>query len=378
MALDAALALVLAAVSFTYVAIGHRPGLAQLPLGPLLPYTLAALSTLPVALRRRYPLSVLGTVLVASVVFFALDGRTVTATGAVWVLYVVAVQTERRRAVAALIAVEAGVAITFALAPATPPSVGNSVLSGALSGLTQLTVWVIGDSVRRRRAYVADQAQQSDRRAVVEERLRIARELHDVVAHAMSVIAVQAGAGHHVTGAQPEEAGRALAAIETTTRGALVEMRRLLGVLRQDGQTSASLAPSPGLADLEALVTQVGKTGLPTRLRVDGDPRPLPAGVDLSAYRIIQEALTNVVNHADHPSLVTVAVRYEAAEVSVEVTDDGRGGSANAGSRGGGTGHGLVGMRERVGLFGGRLVTGPRVEGGFRVAAHLPLGRAVR
>jgi signal transduction histidine kinase len=210
------------------------------------------------------------------------------------------------------------------------------------------------------------------RRAVAEERLRLARELHDVVAHAMSVIAVQSGVGAHVADSRPEEVGKALAAIETTSRAALTELRRLLGVLRQDSEVQASLTPVPGLANLDSLLAEVGKAGLAVRLRVEGTPLQLPAGVDLSAYRIVQEALTNVVKHAG-PAHAQVTIGYRDQEVTVEVTDDGRGAVPPASDGRAGTGHGLIGMRERVGAFNGDLEVGPRPGGGFRVAARLPL-----
>jgi signal transduction histidine kinase len=255
-----------------------------------------------------------------------------------------------------------------------PTVVGNGLVIGA--------AWLLGHFVGVRRAYTARLEERTAeleraraelaRRAVVEERLRLARELHDVVAHAMSVIAVQSGVGAHVASTQPQEAAKALAAIEATSRAALTELRRLLGVLRQDSEPQGSLAPVPGLADLEGLLAEVARAGLAVRLRVEGTPSPLPAGVDLSAYRIIQEALTNVVKHAG-PARAQVVVGYRDQEVTVEVTDDGRGVTAPTGDGRAGTGHGLIGMRERVAAFGGDLEAGPRPGGGFRVAARLPL-----
>jgi len=242
--------------------------------------------------------------------------------------------------------------------------------------------WVLGHFVGDRQVYAAqleertaelEQAREElARRAVVEERLRLARELHDVVAHAMSVIAVQSGVGAHVAASRPEEVGKALAAIEATSRAALTELRRLLGVLRQDSEPQASLTPMPGLANLDSLLAEVGKAGLAVRVRVEGTPLQLPAGVDLSAYRIVQEALTNVVKHAG-PAHAQVTIRYRGQEVAVEVTDDGRGAVPPVGDGRGRTGHGLIGMRERVAAFNGDLEAGPRSDGGFRVAARLPL-----
>ena len=189
----------------------------------------------------------------------------------------------------------------------------------------------------------------------------------------MSVIAVQSGVGAHVAATQPEEARKALAAIETISRAALEELRRLLGVLRQDDgdEPQGSLAPVPGLADLDTLLAQVAKAGLAVKLRVEGTRPELPAGVDLSAYRIVQEALTNVVKHAG-PARAQVVVCYGDQEVAVEVTDNGKGVAPAGDGRTAKVGHGIIGMRERVALFGGDLEAGPRPGGGFRVAARLP------
>jgi signal transduction histidine kinase len=238
--------------------------------------------------------------------------------------------------------------------------------------------WWLGDGARRRqeaivaareRAAVLEAAREElARRAVTEERLRIARELHDVVAHSMSIIAVQSGVGAHVLDSQPEEARKALAAVEATSRQALIEMRRLLGVLRAEAEPRGSLAPAPGLADVEALAAEVARAGVRVEVRIEGAPAELPAGLDLSAYRIVQEALTNVVRHAG-PATARVAVGYAADRVTVEVVDDGRGGDPGRDHGG----HGIAGMRERAELYGGTLEAGPGPGGGFRVAASLPL-----
>jgi signal transduction histidine kinase len=203
---------------------------------------------------------------------------------------------------------------------------------------------------------------------VVEERLRIARELHDVVAHGMSIIAVQSGVGAHVLDSQPEEARKALAAIEVTSRQALTEMRRLLGVLRQAAEPSGSLTPTPGLGEVDTLAADVARTGTKVEVRIEGTRPELPLGLDLSAYRIVQEALTNVVRHAG-PATARVRIRYATDAVDIEVVDDGRGDRLRERS----DGHGIVGMRERSVLYGGWLDAGPLPGGGFRVAAHLPV-----
>jgi signal transduction histidine kinase len=184
----------------------------------------------------------------------------------------------------------------------------------------------------------------------------------------MSVVAVQSGMAHLVLDSQPEEARRALDAIQTTSRSALTEMRRLLGVLRQDGQSNAALAPAPGLADVPALVAEVARTGLEVELVVRGRTDAVPPAVDLTAYRIVQEALTNVIKHGGPAARVTIGCD---GELSIEVTDDGP--ARGPGQPATDGGHGLLGMRERVAVFGGRLVAGPRPGGGFHVVAHLPL-----
>jgi signal transduction histidine kinase len=255
--------------------------------------------------------------------------------------------------------------------------------------------WLIGDNVRVRRAYIAEleaRAEQLERqqateaqRAVDGERTRIARELHDVVAHHVSVIAVQAGAARMVADQRAAPPGRGmprsmsddmLASIESTARQALGELRRLLGVLRkEDG--SAELAPQPGLHQLDLLVAQLRDSGVAVELSVDGSvPDSLPPGVDLTAYRIIQEALTNVLKHSGGAP-TRVGVRVDGEDLELRVTDAGPGVSAigaGAVEELGHGGHGLIGMGERVALFGGRFRSGPGRFGGFEVEARIPLG----
>ena len=240
-------------------------------------------------------------------------------------------------------------------------------------------MWLLGHYVRTRRLLVAELQQRAvdlerereERavRAVAEERLRIARELHDVLAHTMSVVAVQAGTGRLVGPDHPGEAIKALTAVEETARSAMHEMRQILTVLRADGDTGVSVTPTPGLDDLAALVAQVTEAGIAVDVRVEGEPRPVPTGVGLAAYRITQEALTNVIKHAG-PAHASVLVRYTDHDVTVEIRDDGH---ATASTAGGG-GHGLVGMRERAAVHGGELIAGPAPNGGFQVSARLPLG----
>ena len=263
---------------------------------------------------------------------------------------------------------------------------GTRATAGLLleSGLLLAGAWLFGYLARLRRAYSAGLREQAEqqareqlaeaRRANSEERLRIARELHDVVAHSMSVIAVQAGVANYVAGTRPEEAARALSSIEETSRGALREMRALLGVLRNEetpgAGPGAGLVPAPGLADLKALADRTADAGVRVDLDIHGDRPPLPAGLDLAAYRVIQEAITNVIKHAA-TDRCRVAVGYADQSLNLEITDSGIG--AAPGTPGLGTGHGITGMRERVGMYGGEFSAAPQPEGGFRVSARFPL-----
>jgi signal transduction histidine kinase len=224
------------------------------------------------------------------------------------------------------------------------------------------------DALEERAEAVAREQEEESRRAVTDERLRIARELHDVVAHSMGVIAVQAGVGEHVLDDDPAEAKRALQAISGVSRSALAEIRRMLGALREDGD-STSYAPAPGLDELERLTKELDGAGVPVDVAFTGARVELPRGVDLTAYRIVQEALTNVLKHAG-PARASVLVGYEPHQVRLEITDDGRG----VNGRASGGGHGLVGMHERVAVYGGTLQTGPQAGGGFKVVACLPFG----
>ena len=379
---DSGLALVAAGVSTVFF-VAELVG-RGLPRGTLaLGYALALLHTLPLAARRLFPLGVLATT-VASGLAFATLGLPPESLGVAILVavYSVAAYGDRWASLAGLAAAAVG-SVAIQLTPSRfqwPTPVTNTLIIGA--------AWLLGHFAHNYRAYAArleertaelEQAREElARRAVTEERLRLARELHDVVAHAMSVIAVQSGVGAHVANTQPQEAAKALAAIEATSRAALEELRRLLGVLRRrDSEPQGDLTPVPGLADLDSLLAEVAKAGLAVRLRVEGTPSPLPPGVDLSAYRIVQEALTNVVKHAG-PARAQVVVGYRDHEVIVEVTDDGRGVTAPTGDGPARVGHGLIGMRERVAAFGGDLEAGPRPGGGFRVAARLPLAAEQR
>ena len=263
---------------------------------------------------------------------------------------------------AALVAVAIGLAL--AQDPESPDVGGLVFFTVVIGG-----PWVAGRAMRarreRERILVAERDERA-RAAVAEERVRIARERHDVVAHAMGVVVLQARGARRVLGRDPAAASRALDEIEATGGHALQETRRLLGLLRS-ADDDASLAPAPSLAQVPALAATVRESGLPVVVRIAGERRELPAGVELSAYRIVQESLTNVLRHARATS-ASVLVRYADDAVELEIVDDGAG-AAN----GDGGGHGLIGMRERVALLGGRLDAGPEPEGGFGVRARIPL-----
>ncbi|GAA4637131.1 sensor histidine kinase [Actinoallomurus vinaceus] len=238
-----------------------------------------------------------------------------------------------------------------------------------LLALSVLTAWLAGTLLRQRREYGERLRAQAEVQAVTAERLRIARELHDMVAHGIGVIAIQAGAGSRVIDTSPQQARDALRAVEATSRQTLQGLRRMLDVLRQTdpGTTLEEAAPLAGLADLDRLTVTTAAVGVTVDVRLRGRPRPLPPIVDHAAFRIVQESVTNVIRHAGTRHC-RVSIDQRPDELHVEIVDAGQGGTADAGS-----GHGISGMRERAALLGGRLSAGPRPEGGFRVSARLPL-----
>jgi signal transduction histidine kinase len=336
---------------------------------------------LPLGVRRRFPLAVLVTVGVASLVLELALGNPTSPTQfglgvlVAWLIvaYSAGAHTQGLRHVVAVAAGSLMAAVWVGVSYALGANNGNTVPAVLLAGV----VWIIGRAVRRREALVEvldDRARQLERereekvRALVaEERARIARELHDVVAHSVSVMVVQAQAGPRL-GNDPEQTSATFESIESSGREALVELRQLLGILRT-GDKQLAVGPQPGLASLDGLLEQVRDAGLPVELRIEGNRTTLPPGLDLSAYRIIQEALTNSLKHAGRAH-AQVVVRYGKSAVELEILDDGIGAPASAN----GTGHGLIGMRERTALYGGSLEAGSRPDAGFRVCAHLPLG----
>jgi signal transduction histidine kinase len=347
-------------------------------------YALMALGTLPVAFRREWPLPVLAVLTAAISVRIAL-GQSPVIEDLILAAAIYFVATRFDRGITLRAVTVTGLALVAGLIAGSSPH--QFMQPNAMHILlVSASAWFIGDGVRSRRRYlaaIADQAAQREqtdadrrRQAIREERVRIARELHDVVAHSLSVITVQAGVGRRVIEARPEEARRALAAVEVTGRGALDELRKILVLLREDDGDQPSLVPVPGARDLDGLVAQVRAAGVPVELAVSGDPASLPPAIGLSVFRIVQEALTNVVKHAG-PARAAVGVVISASGVRITVTDDGHGGSPGDRDRlNGESRHGILGMHERVAAFGGTIVAEPRVEGGFQVTAFLPVSRS--
>ena len=343
------------------------------PKGAIAP--LAVFITALVAVRRRAPLAV-GTLVLGSFTALLLVSGSVTAVavGIAWMcaVYGLAVWTDTRGFLLGC----GGVVVTSILGQLQPNgSVGNGVTFIVVPCVAMLIARrAVRDRELRAEALAAHAElleREQDlhaREAVAEERERIARELHDLVAHHVSVMVVQAGAERHALGDQQPATREALGSIEQAGRQALAEARRLLGVLRRRGEAD-TLEPQPGVEQVDLLVDQVRRAGLPVTFAVEGDRVPLPAGVDLCAYRVVQEALTNALKHAG-PARAEVVLRYAPDALDIEVRDDGRG---SAQRNGDGAGHGLIGMRGRVGLYGGELETGPRDRGGFEIRARIPL-----
>jgi signal transduction histidine kinase len=289
------------------------------------------------------------------------------------ICYMAATRSRRVSVTGGAIAVSASLLIS----PLGVPTGGLRVGAGpaiptATIVVTLVTIiaWLIGNSIRQAQTQAELRRTQAIAQTAMAERLRIARELHDIVAHSIGIIAIQAGAGHRVFDATPAQARDALAAIEATSRETLSGLRRMMTGLRraesEPGPGQAPLDPTPGLADIERLVAVTLDAGVRVDVDWRGSREPLPADIDLSAFRIIQEAVTNVVRHAGTDQCLVLIDRQDG-QLSIEVTDSGRGGSAV------GTGYGITGMRERAALLGGDFAAGPRSDGGFRVAARLPL-----
>jgi signal transduction histidine kinase len=333
-------------------------------------------------LLRRWPLAALATTLAGSVVALMLQPKPLVAVlvavaAGLEICYVAATRS-RRVSVTGAAMVCAGLLIPLQAVPSLGGLRGGSVGSAGppVDALVVLLVtiiaWLIGHSIRQALARAELVRTQTAAQAAMAERLRIARELHDIVAHSVGVIAIQAGSGRSVFDARPDQARDALDAIEASSRETLSGLRRMVTGLRRAepgaGPEHAALGPAPGLADIDQLAATALDAGVRVTVDVDwhGSREPLPADIDLSAFRIIQEAVTNVVRHA-RTDECRVSISHQDGQLSIEVTDSGRGGTAA------GTGYGITGMRERAALLGGDFSAGPRPGGGFRVAARLPV-----
>jgi signal transduction histidine kinase len=399
--IDALVALGVGLVQVGGAAVSARVGISAAGWRPLDGWAYALLVAGPAALlfRRRWPSRVLGFALACGLVYAARTYPEGPSSLAVYpALWTVALTRPRRTAWLAATGTAVAVAgIELFL-------YGDTMFDGEplYAAVTVFAAMWWGEAVRARRAYVAeleDRAERAERtreeearRRVDEERMRIARELHDVVSHTIGVISVQAGVAAHLLHRRPDKAADSLAAIRQASDEALGELHAMLGVLREgDGRGGeAPLSPAPGLDELDALVAQTAGAGVEVRVSLEGRPRRLPAAVDLAAYRVVQESLTNVVRHAA-ASRAEVTVTHGDDRVVVEVTDDGKGlepppavadrlrpadspdDSDRQDRRSGRSGRGLVGMRERTRALGGSLEAGPRPEGGFRVRASLPV-----
>lgn len=348
---------------------------------------IALVLCLVIALRRRMPEKMLLVATATGAAQLILDVEVMPADSAMLVIiYTVAADGERWASRFALTAGLCAAPLSQLRWPEESVSDPGKVLVTIFQIVPFLLAWVLGDSIRTRRAYLAQLEERAARLekereaqakvAVAAERARIARELHDVVAHNVSVMVVQADGAAYVLDAAPDQARKALETISGTGRQALAEMRRLLGVLRTgEHEESGEYVPQPDVEQLDELIEQVRSAGLPVDFKVEGTPRPLPSGVELTAYRIVQEALTNTRKHGGPNTGASVRLVYFDDGLGLLVEDDGKGAPHELYEEGGadGKGHGLIGMRERIGMVGGTLDAGPRPGGGFRISALLPL-----
>lgn len=344
-------------------------------------YVLVVSGAAALAWRRRRPVIVLGVVATVLVVFWARGHVSLLPVLGLPSLYAVAVHGENRRRAWIAIAVVSAALMAAASVTVLDTADGFSYFSAAsmaayLAGGTMVGVLIRNrerifvDTERRAVEAEADRLAEAQR-AVALERIRIAREMHDVVAHGMSVIAVQAAAAQEIAHTDPDKTVEVLASIETVGRESLSEMRRMLGVLRSDDEPGTSFAPQPTLSDVAEVVAQSVGSGVATKLVITGNMRDLPPGVELAAFRIVQEALTNVRRHGGQWASAVVQVGYDSDAVTISITDDGVGVAPSLTESSGG--NGLIGMRERVETYGGELSAGPRPGGGFLVQATLPV-----
>jgi signal transduction histidine kinase len=336
---------------------------------------LTALACGPLLYRSRWPLAVLTATVAVDILHLVVDHSTPLVPAASMVAaYSMAARTSRRTAWTA--GGIAALALTVVAALTTPPS--KTPMTGLIALDLLVAATAVGVTVRSRQAHLAaveERAARAERtreeearRRVADERVRIARELHDVVAHHITLVNAQAGVAHHLLRTDPEAAYEALAHIKETSRTALDELRATVGLLRQTDDQPASREPLPGLADLDRLVTSFRQSGLPVEVSCDKEQHRLAPAVDLTAYRIVQEALTNAHKHAPGRP-VRLTLGYGANALSITIANEAAGTRVDAP----GTGHGLIGMRERAATVGGTLTAGPEPHGGFLVHAELPL-----
>ncbi|MEV7145853.1 sensor histidine kinase [Streptomyces sp. NPDC093084] len=347
----------------------------------------SAVMAVVVALRRRFPERMLLLAAATGLAQLVLDVETTVANFAMLVIVcTVAAIGERWSSRFALYTGLCAAPLAQIRWPQERTSLVGHLAIVVFQAVPFVLAWVLGDSMRTRRAYFAQLEERAARLekereaqakvAVAAERARIARELHDVVAHNVSVMVVQADGAAYVLDAAPDQAKKALETISSTGRQALAEMRRLLGVLRTgEHKEVGEYVPQPDVEQIDDLVEQCRSSGLPVDFKVEGTPRPLPSGVELTAYRIVQEALTNTRKHGGPNTGASVRLVYFDDGLGLLVEDDGKGAPHEMYEEGGadGQGHGLIGMRERVGMVGGTLDAGPRPGGGFRISALLPL-----
>jgi signal transduction histidine kinase len=351
-------------------------------MGRLISVPLVIALAVPVVFRRAYPVAAFAAAIAAGALQVLINSKpNPTDLAIVILLYTLAAYTPRRISITGLAICLAGSAAAVVRWMPDRLSMWDSLLVGSIMFAgPSLIAWVFGDSMRYRRAYYTNLEDRAARLeaerdaqaqiAAAAERARIARELHDVVAHNVSVMVVQADGASYALGSDPDRARQALAAISATGRQALAEMRRMLGVLRRDEDgTEPGRAPLPGIGHLGELLEQTRATGLAVSFTVEGVPQPLPDGAALAAYRIVQESLTNTRKHGGPRATAEVTLRYLEDALLLRIADDGRGAAAASD----GAGHGLTGMRERVAVYGGWVQAGPRPSGGYHVAALLPL-----
>jgi signal transduction histidine kinase len=351
-------------------------------MGRLIAVPLVIALAVPVVFRRAYPVAAFAAAIAVGALQVLINSKpNPTDLAIVILLYTLAAYTLRRISIAGLAICLAGSAAAVLRWLPDRLSMWDSLLVGSIMFAgPSLIAWVFGDSMRYRRAYYTNLEDRAARLeaerdiqaqiAAAAERARIARELHDVVAHNVSVMVVQADGASYALGSDPDRARQALAAISATGRQALAEMRRMLGVLRRDEDgTEPGRAPLPGIGQLGELLEQTRATGLAVSFTVEGVPQPLPDGAALAAYRIVQESLTNTRKHGGPRATAEVTLRYLEDALLLRITDDGRGAAAASD----GAGHGLTGMRERVAVYGGWVQAGPRPSGGYHVTALLPL-----